>query len=257
MNYELTGQNNGLKIEASNYTWIEVKLDSVLVANVKLSTSCSNAIEIGDLSPKTYVITSDGTIGTITPFNRDFKKFKITKTSESPSEKNINLFGLFRKDIFNSRGELITKEYYKNYDGTTYSDLVVKDSYIYTVNPANDLATYRDETIEWYLEDATIGETKDIKKYYNLTKSINEGIRRRENLLDQAKAYGLANIAGTHASGVPNSYYWFSTMTSAVRNYLDGTLKQDLIDFIDAETETYVTQTIKDTMTDILDYWTV
>ncbi|MHA1754541.1 MAG: hypothetical protein ACTSYR_03380 [Candidatus Odinarchaeia archaeon] len=184
------------------------------------------------------------------------KNFKITDTKESPTEKNINLFGLHRKDIFNNRGELVTKEYYKNYDGTTYSDLVVKDTYDYTIDSETDLAQYRDETIEWYLEDDEIGETKNIKKYYNLTRSIKEGVKRRINLLDQAKAYGLATIAGMHISGIPNSYYWFSTMHNEVDNYIDGTIKQDLIDFIDNETETYVTQTVKDGMTDILDYWT-
>jgi len=170
---------------------------------------------------------------------------------------NINLFGLFRNDVFNIRGELITKEYYKNYDGTNYSDLVVKDEYIYTTDVVTDLVQYRDEVITWYLSDDTVGEVKNIKKYYNLTKAIKEGTKRRENLLDKAKAYGLATITGVHASGVPNSYYWFSTMNNEVRNYLDGTLKQELIDFIDNETETYVTQTVKDVMTGILDYWTV
>ena len=98
---------------------------------------------------------------------------------------------------------------------------------------------------------------KEIKKYYNLVCAITEGMRRRTNLLDQAKAYGLDNITGTHASGVPNSYYWFSTMTVEVENYISGTYKQDLLDFIDNETDTYVTQNIKDTMTTMLDYWTV
>jgi hypothetical protein len=184
------------------------------------------------------------------------KTYKLTGEYTINTELNINLFGLYREDIFNSRGELITKNYYKNYDGITYSDLIVKDEYVYTSDPNNDLVQYRDETLSWYLEDGTIGKTKVIKKYYDLVNAINEGIKRRGNLLDKAKAYGLVNIQGTHASGVPNSYYWFSTMDSVVVNYINGTVKQDIIDFIDNETETYVTQTIKDTMTDILDYWT-
>jgi hypothetical protein len=118
------------------------------------------------------------------------------------------------------------------------------------------LVTHREETITWYKEDGSVGVTKSIVKYYNLNDAIKEGVRRRQNLVDKTKAYGLATIEGIHESGLPNSYYWFSTMLNEVELYLSGTKKQDLIDFIDNSTEPYITQTIKDTMTDILDYWT-
>ena len=144
---------------------------------------------------------------------------------------------------------------YKTYDEGTLSDLAVKDEYVYYFNEY-DLVTHRTETITWYKEDDSVGATKSITKYYNLNDAIKEGVRRRTNLVDKAKAYGLSYIEGTHASGIPNSYYWFATMKTEVKDYLDGTKKQDLIDFIDNETETYVTQTIKDNMTAILDYWT-
>jgi hypothetical protein len=182
--------------------------------------------------------------------------YKLTGTYEDPKLKNLNVYGLYRKDTIDSKGSLVLKEYYKTYDGNNYSDLVAKDEYIYSIN-AYDLVSHRDEIITWYREDGTIGSTKTIKKYYDLNKGIKEGMSRRTNLLDIAKAYGLGNITGTHASGLPNSYYWFSTMNEVVDHYLNGTLKQNIIDFIDNETETYVTQTIKDTMTSILDYWTV
>ena len=45
-------------------------------------------------------------------------------------------------------------------------------------------------------------------------------------------------------------------MSSVVDTYVSGTIKSDIIDFIDNETEPYVTQTVKDGMTGILDYWT-
>ncbi len=182
--------------------------------------------------------------------------YKLTNNYEIDTEKNINYFGLHRKDTIDSLGLLVTKEYYKNYDGTTYSDLVIKDEYVYTLN-VNDLVDFRTETITWYLTDDSVGTTKVFDKYYNLTKGIKEGMVRRTNLIDKAKAYGMGTITGTHASGLPNSYVWFSTMNIVVVDYINGTLKQDIIDFIDNETETYITQTIKDIMTDILDYWTV
>ncbi|MDX1372238.1 MAG: hypothetical protein R3321_07195, partial [Nitrososphaeraceae archaeon] len=75
------------------------------------------------------------------------------------------------------------------------------------------MVDYRIETITWYLEDNNIGHQKSFTKYYTLEKAIREGITRRNNLLEKAKAYGLANITGNHeVSGepvIPNSYYFF------------------------------------------------
>jgi len=168
---------------------------------------------------------------------------------------NYNFLGLHKEEIIDSKGSLVTVNMYKTYTEGVLSNLAVKDEYTYYFNEYN-LVTHRTETITWYKEDESVGTIKNVTKYYNLNDAIKEGVRRRNNLLDKAKAYGLATIEGTHASGVPNSYYWFSTMKAEVKDYVDGTLKQNLIDFIDDETETYITQTIKDTMTGILDYWT-
>lgn len=172
-------------------------------------------------------------------------------------DKNINLYGLHREDIIDSKGSLITKNYYKNYDGTTYSDLAVKDEYNYIIDSVTDLVQYRTETISWYRQDGTVGDTKVITKYYNLNNSIKEGIIRRTNLIDKAKTYGLANISGTHVSGIPNSHYFFNLIIDEVERYKVGTIKQDLINIINTTTESYITQTIKDNLVGILDYWSV
>lgn len=208
----------------------------------------TNSLSAGDITILDGIVSGND--------NYTLLKYKINNSYNNPTDKNINLFSLHRKDVIDAKGSLVTKEYYKNYDGTTYSDLVVKDEYVYTFNPTNDLVTLRNEKITWYLEDDSIGTVKNIVKYYGLVTSIKEGVARRTNLLNNAKAFGLAYISGMHESGIPNSYYWFSTMQSEVKNYLEGTKKQDLIDFIDNATETYITQTVKDGMTDILDYWT-
>ena len=188
--------------------------------------------------------------------SNEVSDFKASLDKDELVNVNYNFLGLHKEEIIDSKGCLTTVNMYRNYDSETetFSDLAVKDEFVYYFN-AQDLVTHRNETITWYREDDSVGATKSITKHYNLNDAIKEGVKRRKNLVDKAKAYGLATIEGTHESGLPNSYYWFSTMLNEVELYLSGTKKQDLIDFIDDSTESYITQTIKDTMTDILDYW--
>lgn len=180
--------------------------------------------------------------------------FKLTNDSKNPTQRDVALFGLFRKDIFNNLGALTIKEYYKNFDGTNYSDLVVKDEYIYTYNPYG-LVMYRDETLTWYLEDDSIGATKTIRKYYDSARAILEANQRRENLVNIAQAYGMANITGFHASGMHNGHHFFLSIKNEIDNYIVGVLKEDLITAIQNNTESYLTQQMKDDLIDIFDYW--
>lgn len=187
------------------------------------------------------------------------KNFKINNDTKDPTNLNINLFGLHKKLIFDSYGCLITKEYYKNYDGSIYSDLIVKDEYVYNID-TNDLVKYRDETITWYYTDNTIGQIKTFRKYYSIKQGIKEGIIRRTNLINQAKEYGLINILGIrNVSGEsiqPNSHYFFSLLMPNIEKYIKGILKQDLIDQIQTSNEPFLDQTIKDNLEGILKYWT-
>jgi len=184
--------------------------------------------------------------------------YKITGGFEDPTSLNINLFGLHKEELIDSFGLLATVNYYKNYDGTTYSDLVAKDEYVYNIN-VYDLVDHRTETLTWYLEDDTVGKTKTIEKYYDTIAGIDEGMKRRNNLIEKAKAYGMSSITGTHeVTGdpvVPNSHWFFMQIAGAVDLYIQGINKQGLIDDIQGSGETYLTQTIKDTIEGILKYW--
>ena len=186
------------------------------------------------------------------------KIFKITNNGRNPEQYDINLFGLHKKETIDTYGSLILIEYYKNYDGITYSDLVVTDEYIYNIG-INDLVIDRTETIKWYMIDDTIGYTKIISKYYNATSAIYEGIRRRINLIEKAKVYGMTNIVGNHeVSGepeIPNSHWFFMQISDEANLYIQGINKQGLIDVIQGSTESYLTQTIKDGLEACLKYW--
>ena len=192
-------------------------------------------------------------------FKSSSKIYKINGTSKDPSEVDVNLFGLHKKETIDSYGLLILTEYYKNYDGTTYSDLIVTDAHVYNID-INDLVTDRTETIKWYMIDDTVGYTKIITKYYDTISAIHEGMRRRGNLADEAKAYGMGAITGTHdVSGdpvMPNSHWFFMQLAHDVDLYIQGINKQGLIDLIQDSTDSYLTQTIKDDLEGILKYWT-
>jgi hypothetical protein len=191
--------------------------------------------------------------------------YKLTGDFNDPINLDFNLFGLHKDRVFDIYGSLIEVNYYTDYDGSTYSGLAVKDEFNYTIL-SNDLVLHRVETITWYKEngDAGIIKTMPTKWYIKGTDyndAIREGQARRTNLVTKTKAYGMGAITGDQpvVSGEPvmsNALHFMKQMDDAnlITSYIDG-IKDPLIDFIQDSTETYLTQTIKDTMTGILKYW--
>ncbi len=78
-------------------------------------------------------------------------------------------FGLHLKMTFNSKGDLITIEWYKDYDDVsdTYTNLAIKELRTYTRDPVTGLVTKNVTDFEYYLKDGTIGSSKQIVKWYN------------------------------------------------------------------------------------------
>lgn len=171
------------------------------------------------------------------------KSFKLTGLSVLPVDLDFNLFGLHKEEIINNKGSLVQVNYWKNFDGVSYSDLIVQDNYEYVIN-SSDLVVSRVETINWYYEDGLVGCTKSILKYYNLSDAINEGIRRRGTIINKAKVYGLIYISGMHVSGMPNSYYFLLLCLNEINLYLNG-VKAPLVAFIDSITESYITEEVR------------
>ena len=123
-------------------------------------------------------------------------KFKINKSWDSPEILDYDISGFHKKRTI-IKGELICIEYYKNYDGVSYTDLVVKEERVYIRNNIG-LVQHRILTITWYLEDNSIGLVKSNMKYYSPSESIDEGITRRTNIINDAKAYTLSIIGQTY-----------------------------------------------------------
>jgi hypothetical protein len=102
------------------------------------------------------------------------------------------------------KGECTKEEFYVNYNGTTYSDLIVKEEHLFA-RDALGFAASRTTTVTWYLEDGTPStSTKTWTKYYSNLEKIDEGKIRRGNLVDnlQMPCIGLISIA---MIGTPNA----------------------------------------------------
>jgi hypothetical protein len=71
----------------------------------------------------------------------------------NPINLDYDILGYHKEKIFDSKGDLATVNYYKVYDGATYSDLEIKETRVYTRDATTKLATKRDMTIEWFEDD--------------------------------------------------------------------------------------------------------
>lgn len=110
---------------------------------------------------------------------------------------------LHRKVII-VKGECQKEEFYVNYDGTTYSDLVVDEVITFTRDVLG-FPNYKTTTLRWYKKSGEVHETqKTWVKYYSNLEKIQEGKVRRGNLVAglQMPCIGLISIA---LIGTPNA----------------------------------------------------
>jgi hypothetical protein len=169
--------------------------------------------------------------------------FKLTGSLDSPVNIDYDVFGLHKKRTLN-QGELSLVEYFKNYDGETYSDLVVKEERTYT-RDSNNLVQYRTQTSTWYLTDDTVGATKTTTKYYSIQESVAESETRRGNLVATAKLYTLSQI------GIENCWDFLNSINNEMNLYIQGATGY-LFDAIANSDKAYMTNEIKGTLAYIL-----
>ena len=161
--------------------------------------------------------------------------YKINNNQIDPSYIDYDILGLHKKRII-LKGELKTVEYYRNFNGVIYSDLVVKETREYIRNPIG-LVQYRILKAEYYMTDDVIGLTKSFTKYYTPQESIQEGIDRRSNIIDDAKIIMLGTVGQTYGFDFLNTY------KSEIEIYRDG-YKQPLLDAVSNTTKPYMTPVI-------------
>jgi hypothetical protein len=170
--------------------------------------------------------------------------YKITGDTSDPKNLNYDILGFHKKRTI-VKGELVKAEYFRNFDGVIYSDLILEENRTFNRDAIGIVQT-RDISIKWYLEDDTVGCTKTWTKYYNADEAIQEGIDRRSNMISVAKTTLLRELALVH--GVPtNQQYGFDLLTSVgteMKWFTEGHT-QPLRDAINNSTKPYMTPVIK------------
>lgn len=163
--------------------------------------------------------------------------FKVHMSSNNPDYLDYDILGLHKKrTIIN--GELNRVQYYRDYDGISYSDLVVEENIVYNRNAVSGLVNTRNMTISWYLTDGTIGHEKSTIKYYSMIESIDEGIVRRNNMIAAAKLVVLGAV------GLENGQNLLTELNLQINLFINGNT-QPLRDAVAACTKSYLSAGLK------------
>ena len=160
------------------------------------------------------------------------------------TDRDYRLNGYHKKETFDSKGDFSTIEYFKNFDGTNYSGLEVRETRAYTRDVTTGLLTQRTILIEW-ISNGEVIASKTLTKYYTATKGHTANKKARQNLINDASMYLFAQVGKVDATN-----FW-KIERSSVNDYVN-TSDLTIITEIDNSTESYMTQTIKDTLTSIL-----
>ena len=101
---------------------------------------------------------------------------------------NFNHLGLYKKQFFDTKGDLVKNEFYKSYDSVNdiYTDLAIKEERTYSRDNVTGLPQTRVTNVIWYAEDGSImQERMGITKYYTAEKGFRANKTARKNLLDK------------------------------------------------------------------------
>lgn len=153
----------------------------------------------------------------------DNNTYNLNNPSSVPLLLDYDILGLHKKRTL-VKGELVLVEYYGKYNSGVYSDLVVREDRIYY--RVNQMVSRREMEIKWYLNDSTVGTTKNNIKYYSVTEGMQELDTRRSNVISELKinTVGLimvcSGITSLQAQAVDRPF--LSTYTIEISKYLQG-----------------------------------
>lgn len=173
------------------------------------------------------------------------KIYNYTKNTEPidfnnpPFEIDYTILGLHRKKNI-SKGEIQSIEYYGEYDGTTHSDLIVREERKYY--RINRMVNRREMDIFWYSDNMVnytggtgttmggiIGAKKHTTKYYTPEESIVAGEKRRRSIISNIKIgtlYLIQVADGQTRNDAENTGFQFLTEISKEMGlYVEGILE--------------------------------
>lgn len=166
---------------------------------------------------------------------------------ELVQNENYRLKGYKTKNVYDTNGDLVAVEYYKNYDPATqtYSNLKVKE--IRTIERDVNFGIPFQETvdIEWYKSDGTKIAEKQIQKVKDINEGQDMNQRARTNLTTKAQGYLIQTV------GLENTKELGVDIAVERAAYISGAT-QALIDAVNNSTRTYMTPEVKATVVAIL-----
>lgn len=112
--------------------------------------------------------------------------YLLTGEPYDPSKTDYNFYPGYKEKVFLD-GELKEIRIWKNFNGSSFSGLAVRETITYHRNAAA-YVMYRTNNVEWYLEDGTVGTSQAGMKIYDFISSMEEGVTRRSNRIDFLKA---------------------------------------------------------------------
>jgi hypothetical protein len=121
------------------------------------------------------------------------------------------------------KGEVQVEQYFLNFNGTSYSDEVVKETHSFA-RDVFGFAKYRSTTVEWFLKCNKVAPNKKIwVKHYDMLQSIEEGIQRRGNIVKflQPKILGILQMTVAQQD-LPNIIIWGRSFLSRMKDHFDN-----------------------------------
>lgn len=194
------------------------------------------------------------------------KKFKARDSITDITNEDYNIYGLHKKEYFDTNGDLVKLEYYTEYDLSTkvFGGLAIKEDRVYLRSASTGLLDTRTTTITWFDVDGGEAEIKtNIVKYYSAKKGFTANKRARMNIIDKASMYlyqelMIANGGDTATTAIQVDD--FGTLTDAAQSKYIKSNTQDLMDIIINSTDntkpeyrSYITEAMKAALLSILD----
>ena len=194
------------------------------------------------------------------------KYFKAKSSNKDITSVDYNLFGLHKKEYFDTKGDLNKIELYTDYDdiNDVYSGLAIKEDRIYLRDATSGILKTRTTTINWYDVDGGVNETKEnITKYYSAKKGFVANKRARRNLIDNASMFLYASLMQNNLGDAAQSEIEvedFEDLTNLAQSkYINSntnpliTIITESVDVNSDNYRSYITTAMKDTLLSILD----
>jgi hypothetical protein len=164
------------------------------------------------------------------------------------TEIDYRIQGYKKNKIENNLGDIITVEYYNDYDFSTqvWSDLRVKETRLFERDAVNGVPFKLTVFIEWFTSNKINPiATKQLIKPLSVSDGLKANYNSRTRLIESAKVTALAMM------GLASGQNFLAEVSLEINTYKEGNI-QPLIDAITNTTNPDVTQAVKDALINIL-----